>query len=67
MSVFKSWVEIKEYHTLSRPAIDEKSKGFGGSPAPGIDGMADAVPDWASEELDPEEVFFADGSVFSSE
>ncbi|KAF5813802.1 hypothetical protein HanXRQr2_Chr03g0102991 [Helianthus annuus] len=42
----------KEYNTLSRPAIDEKSKGFPGNPAPGIDGMAGAVPDGVSAELD---------------
>ncbi|MFS7919571.1 hypothetical protein Hanom_Chr03g00214221 [Helianthus anomalus] len=57
----------KEYNTLSRPAIDEKSKGFPGNPAPGIDGMAGAVPDGVSAELDSVEDFFIAGSVVSSE
>ncbi|MFS7979032.1 hypothetical protein Hanom_Chr10g00922581 [Helianthus anomalus] len=56
--------ERKDY-TLSRPAIDEKSKGFAGNPAPGgMKGIAGAG--CASEELDPDEVFFTAGLIFSS-
>ena len=53
-------------NTLSRPAIDEKSKGAAGNPAPGIVGIAGVVPAGASEELDSVEVFFTAGSVVSS-
>ncbi|KAJ0836019.1 hypothetical protein HanRHA438_Chr16g0762061 [Helianthus annuus] len=50
----------RKLYTLSRPAIDEKSKGFPGNPAPGME-----VIGGTPEELDSDEVFLA-VSVFSS-
>ncbi|GKC13661.1 hypothetical protein Tco_1010443 [Tanacetum coccineum] len=52
-------------HTLSRPAIDENSKGLAGNPAPGIVGIACVVLDEVSEVVDLVEVFFTAGSAVS--
>ena len=56
----------RKHDTLSRPAIDEKSKGFAGNPSAGIVGIVGMLPDCAAVEFDPEEVFFTAGSGFSS-